>query len=156
MADELVDDAPERARRLGAVAVGLLVLVLVGGAVLRSTLPPPPLAVVLAELSGSTLEGDTFVRLNLSLEAQGARDVGDAVLTIAGSTSRGQHPTRFDGDGQMTVQVDVTPTCAQIADRVDPGTLELSLHDEQGRPQQVRLEVPSEGSLERLLRYPCR
>jgi hypothetical protein len=156
VADELLDDAAERARRLGALAVGLLVLVLGGGAVLRSTLPPPPLAVAVADLSGSTLDGDSFVRLNLSLEASGVRDVGDARLTIAGSTQRGQHPARFDGDGRMTLQVDVTPTCAQVVDGLEAGTLDLSLRDEEGRTRQVRVAVPAESSLERLLRYRCR
>jgi hypothetical protein len=156
VADELLDDAPERTRRLGALAVGLLGLVLVGGAVLRSTLPPPPLAVALAGLSGSTLEGDTFVRLNLSLQAEGARDVGDARLTIAGATSRGQHPARFDDDGRMTLQVDVTPACTSIEDGLTAGTLELSLRDERGRARDITLDVPAERSLERLLRYPCR
>ncbi|CAA9341518.1 MAG: hypothetical protein AVDCRST_MAG07-2398 [uncultured Frankineae bacterium] len=156
MADELVDDAAERSRRLGALAVGLLVLVLGGGAALRSTLPPPPLAVDLADLSGSTLAGDSFVRVNLSLRASGARDVGDARLTMAGATSRGQHPSRFDGDGRMTVQVDLTPACARLADGIGPGRLDLSLHDAQGRARQVRVAVPAEGSLDRLLRYRCR
>ena len=133
-----------------------LLLVLAGGALLRSTLPPPPLAVDLAELSGSTLDGDSFVRLNLSLEATGARDLGDARLTIAGATQRGQHPARFDGDGRMTLQVDVTLTCAQVAAGVQTGVLDLSLHDQEGRAREVRLEVPAEGSLQRLLRYPCR
>ena len=156
MADELVDDAAERVRLLGALGVGLLLLVLAGGAVLRSALPPPPLAVSVADLSGSTLDGDSFVRLNLSLQASGARDLDGASLTIAGSTQRGQHPTRFDGDGRVTVQVDVTPACASIVGGVGAGTLDLSLHDAQGRARQVRLEIPAEGSLERLLRYRCR
>ena len=155
MADELVDDAAQRSRRLGALAVGLLVLLVAGGAVLRSTLPPPPLAVDLAGLSGSTLDGDSFVRLNLALQTTGARELGDARLTIAGATQLGQHPTRFDGDGRMTLQVDVTPTCTQVAEGVGAGRLDLSLQDAQGRARQVRLEVPAQGSLERLLRYRC-
>jgi hypothetical protein len=156
VADELVDDAAERGRRLWLLAGSLLAGVLVGGAVLRSTLPPPPLAVSLADLSGSALDGDSFVRINLSLHAQGVRDLGDAHLTVAGASQRGQHPTRFDGDGRLTLQVDVTPACADIAQDIDAGVLELSLHDAQGRPRQVQLAVPAEGQLERLLRYRCR
>ena len=156
VADVLVDDAAERGRRLWLLAGGLLACLLVGGAVLRSTLPPPPLAVSLAGLSGSALEGDSFVRINLSLRAEGVRDLGDARLTVAGASQRGQHPTRFDGDGRLTLQVDVTPACEAVAQEIGAGVLELSLHDAQGRARQVELAVPAEGQFERLLRYRCR
>ena len=156
MADELLDDADERTRRLAALGAGLLLVVLAGGAALRSALPPAPPSVGLAGLSGSALDGESFVRLNLSLRAEGVRQLGDARLTVAGATARGQHPPAFDRRGRMTLQVDVTPACADVAAGATSGRLDLALRDEQGRSRQVRLDVPADGPLERLLRYRCR
>lgn len=156
MADELADDGGDRVRRLAAVAAALLLALLAGGAALRSTLPPAPLSVGLAGLSGSALEGESFVRLNLSLQARGVRDLGEARLTVAGASSRGQRLSAVDAEGRTTLQVDVTPACAQVAAGHTSGELELSLRDEQGQPRRVRLSVPADGPLERLLRYRCR
>ncbi len=154
MADVLVDDAPRRLRRLGAVAAGLLVALVAAGAALRSTLPPPPLEVRLAGLSGTALQGESFVRLHVTVEESGAGDLEDALLTVAGTTQRGQHPTAFDG-GRLTVQVDVTPLCASLQEGVAGGVLELRLHDASGDERQVQVDIPPDPRLERLLRYRC-
>ena len=157
VADELLDDADERIPPDDALGAGpLLLVVLAGGAALRSALPPAPPSVGLAGLSGSALDGESFVRLNLSLRAEGVRQLGDAHLTVAGATARGQHPPAFDRRGRMTLQVDVTPACADVAAGATSGRLDLALRDEQGRSRQVRLDVPADGPLERLLRYRCR
>ena len=154
VADVLVDDGPRRLRRLGGVGGALLLAVVAGGAALRSTLPPPPLDVRLAGMSGTALRGESFIRLHVTLEESGARDLQDAVLTVAGTSQRGQHPTVFD-DGRMTVQVDLTPVCAALRPDVAEGVLDLRLRDASGDARQVRLSIPAEGQLERLLHYRC-
>ncbi len=150
----LVDDAPRRLRRLGAVGSGLLLALVAGGAALRSTLPPPPLELRLAGVSGTALSGESFVRLHVTLEESGARDLEEAVLTVAGTTQRGQHPSAF-ADGRMTVQVDVVPPCGSLSQQVQPGVLELRLHDTAGDVRRVSVDVPADAQLERLLRYRC-
>jgi hypothetical protein len=155
VADVLVDDAPRRLRRLGAAGGGLLLALVAGGAALRSTLPPPPLEVRLVGLSGTALQGESFVRFHVTLEETGARDLQDALLTVGGTTQRGQHPTAFDS-GRLTVQVDVTPSCAAVRDGVSAGVLDLRLHDASGDARRVQVEVPADAQLERLLRYRCR
>lgn len=151
----LVDDAPRRLRRLGALGGALLLALVAGGAALRSRLPPPPLEIRLAGVSGTALRGESFIRLHVTLEQSGARDLEDAVLTIAGTTQRGQHPTAFDG-GRMTVQVDLTPMCATLPQDVAGGVLDLRLHDTSGDARQVQVDIPADARLERLLRYRCR
>ncbi len=151
----LVDDAPSRLRRVAAVGGALLLALVAGATALRSTLPPPPLDVRLAGVSGTALRGESFIRLHLTLEQSGARDLDDAVLTIAGTTQRGQHATAFD-DGRTTVQVDITPQCAGPQPDLATGVLDLRLHDASGDAREVTLGVPADGQLERLLRYRCR
>ncbi len=151
----LVDDAPHRLRRLGVVLAGLLVALVAGAAALRSTLPPPPLEVRLAGVSGTALRGESFLRLHVTLETSGARELEDAVLTVAGAAQRGQHPTAFD-DGRVTVQIDLTPSCGSVQDDVADGVLDLRLRDASGDPRRVRIDVPADSSLVRLLRYRCR
>lgn len=150
----LVDDAPGRLRRVAAVGGALLLALVAGAAALRSTLPPPPLEVRLAGVSGTALRGESFIRLHLTLEQSGARDLEDAVLTVAGTTQRGQHPTAFD-DGRMTVQVDLTPACTALRPDLAAGVLDLRLHDASGDARRVQVGVPADGQLERLLRYRC-
>ena len=150
----LVDDAPRRLRWLGAVGGALLLAVVAGGAALRSTLPPPALDVRLAGLSGTALRGESFIRLHVTIEESGARDLQDAVLTVAGTTQRGQHPTAFD-DGRLTVQVDLTPRCASLQQDLAPGALDLRLRDASGDAREVRLDIPADAQLQRLLRYRC-
>lgn len=154
MADVLVDDAPHRLRRLGAVTGALLLVLVAGAAALRSTLPPPPLELRLAGVSGTALRGESFVRLHVTLEESGAQDLEEAVLTVAGTSQRGQHPTTF-ADGRMTVQVDLSPACASLRDDVPPGVLDLRLHDASGDLRQVSVDIPADAQLERLLRYRC-
>ena len=155
MADVLVDDAPRRVRRLGVVAGALLLSVVAGGAALRSTLPPPPLEVRLAGVTGTALQGESFIRLHVTVEQSGARDVQDAVLTVAGTTQRGTHPTDFDG-GRMTVQVDLAPVCASLEQELPAGVLDLSVRDATGADRRAAVDVPAGPRLERLLRYRCR
>ncbi len=153
----LVDDAAQRLRRLSLVAGGVLVALVAGGAALRSTLPPRPLEVRSTGVSGTALQGEGFVRLNVTLEASGARELDDAVLTVAGVTQRGQHPPAFDDDdGRATVQLDLTPACASVPDDLADGVLELQLRDESGAAQRVQIAIPADSSLVRLLRYRCR
>jgi hypothetical protein len=154
VADVLVDDAPRRLRRLGMVGGALLVAVVAGGAALRSTLPPPPLEVRVTGVSGTALRGESFVRLHVTLEESGAQQLEDAVLTVAGTTQRGQHGAAFD-DGRLTVQVDLTPACASLQQDLAPGVLDLRLLDASGDARRVQLEVPAGDQLERLLRYRC-
>ena len=149
----LVDDAPRHLRRVGAVGAGLLVALVAGATALRGTLPPPPLEVRVAGVSGTALQGESFIRLHVSLEQSGARALDEAVLTVAGTRSRGRHPTAFDDD-RVTVQVDLTPSCASLQD-LAPGVLDLRLHDASGDARQVRLDIVTDGQLERLLRYRC-
>jgi len=151
----LVDDAPDRTRRVVAAGVALLVVVALGGAALRSTLPPEPLDVDLAALSGTALHGESFVRLHLQLRASGADGLDGAAFTVAGTTQSGQYPPSFDGDGRMTVQVDVTPACDAVAGGVGTGQLDLEVVDDTGETRALRLDVPSGGQVERLLRYRC-
>ena len=149
----LVDDGSRRLRRLGPLLGGLLVALVGGAAALRSTLPPPPLAVGVAGVSGTALQGDTFLRLHITREAAGARDLDEAVLSIGGTREPGRHPTAFD-DGEMTVQVDLVPSCASLQPLAD-GLLDLHLHDASGDAREVQLVLPADEQLERLLRYRC-
>jgi len=64
----------------------------------------------------------------MTLEESGAGDVEDAVLTVAGTTQRGQHPTAFT-EGRLTVQVDLTPSCASLQEGVADAGVERLLHD---------------------------
>ena len=154
--DLLEQDAPGRARLLGLVAAGLLLAIAAGAAAVRSSLPPTPLTVQLSSLDGSALVGESFVRLQVQLQSTGAQGLGDARLTVAGATGRGLHRPGFDDQGRLTVQVDVTPDCATVAAGVPPGTLDLRVRDEDGGRRLVQLDVPTEGRLERLVRYRCR
>jgi hypothetical protein len=154
VADVLVDDAPPRLHRLALVCGGLLVALVAGAGALRSTLPPPPLEVRIAGLSGTALKGESFVRLHVVLEQSGARTLDEAVLSVAGTRQRGQHATTFD-DGRLTVQVDVVPACASLLPEVAAGVLDLRVHDASGDARRVRLSLPADGQLERLLRYRC-
>ena len=150
----LEDDAPSRARWVAAVALVLLVALVGGGAALRSSLPPPPLEVRVAELAGSALDGESFVRLHVLLQGSGVDSLGDARLTYAGTSGRGLHPVAFDGNGRMTVQVDLTPACPPAVGA--PASLDLSVRDDDGRDRQLRVDVPEGTPLERLVRYRCR
>ena len=154
MADVLVDDAPSRTRRLAVVGGALLLALVAGGALLRSTLPPPPVELRLAEVTGTALQGDSFVRLNLRLEQSGVRDLQEAVLTVAGTVERGSRPSTVS-DGRMTVQIDVSPPCASLLQSAGPAVLDLRLHDEAGDLRQVAVDVPVDEEFQRLLRYRC-
>lgn len=155
-ADLLVDDAPDRTRRVVVVGVVLLLAVAAGATAVRSTLPPEPLDVAVASVSGTALQGDSFVRVHLHLRARGAQGLGEAAFTVAGTTQRGQHPPAFDDQGRMVLQVDVTPACSAVGADVGAGLLDLQVRDETGDTRHLQLDVPSSGQLERLVRYRCR
>jgi hypothetical protein len=154
--DLLGDDAGGRTRAVVVVAGLLTLAVVLGGALVRAAAPPVPLAVEVAALDGSALAGDSFVRLHLQLRAQGASTLGDARLTVAGTSQRGVHRGRFDGRGRLTVQVDLTPTCGMVGQGVDGGSLDLGLRDSTGAERELRVPVPPSPRLERLVRYRCR
>lgn len=153
---EVLDDGGRaRGRRAVAAGIALAVALVVGGALVRSTLPPPPLSVSLAGLDGSALAGDSFVRLHLRLDLQGVRALDDVRLTVAGVTQRGLHPDGLHDDAAV-VQVDVTPVCPDAGlDRGLPGRLEVQVRDSAGDTRRVQLDVPTAGRLERLVRYRC-
>ena len=125
------------------------------GTALRATLPPPPLDVRVADLAGSALDGESFVRLHLQLQGSGVDALGDARLTYGGTSGRGLHPASFDGSDRMTVQVDLTPDCA-LAGASAPASLDLEVRDAEGRDRLLRVGVPDGTPLERLVRYRCR
>jgi hypothetical protein len=152
--DVLVDDARGRSRSLALVGGAVLVALVAGAAALRSTLPPPELELRLDGVTGTALQGESFVRLNLALEQSGVRELEEAVLTVAGTTERGQRPTTLH-DGRMTVQIDVSPPCAALLQDLAPGVLDLRLHDASGDVRQVAVDVPADEQLVRLLRYRC-
>ena len=154
LVEVLRDDAPAAGRRLAVVGAGLLVALVGGGAWLRSTLPPPPLAVSLASVSGTALEGDGFVRVVLELEAEGARSLAEAQLTVAGTTEPGRQLGEFDGGG-VKVLVDVTPECAAVAAGGPPAELLLDVRTETGERRRLVLVVPPDGPLERLVQHRC-
>ncbi len=154
-AELLTDDAARRTRQVVGAAVALLALVVGGGAALRSTLPPPPLAVALSDLTGSALDGESFVRLDLSLRLSGVDALADGELTVAGTTASGLRLVR-DGDDRARVRVDLTPDCAQVDAGATGGELTLRLQDADGDPRSLLVDVPADGPLERLLRYRCR
>lgn len=154
MADVLVDDAGRRSRRLAAAGGAALLALGAGAAALRSTLPPPPLELRLAGVSGTALQGESFVRLNLALEQTGVRDLEGAVLTVAGTTEVGLRPTTV-ADGRMTVQIDVSPPCAALLQDLAPGVLDLRITDAAGERRQVAVDVPADEELVRLLRHRC-
>ena len=154
-AELLTDDAARRTRQVVGAGAVLLALVVGGGAALRSTLPPPPLGVSLADLTGSALDGESFVRLDLSLRLSGVDALDDGELTVAGTTSSGLRLVR-DDDERARVQVDVTPDCAQVDAGATGGELVLRLEDAAGDPRSLLVDVPADGPLERLLRYRCR
>ena len=52
------------------------------------------------------------------------------------------------------MQVDLVPSCTSLQD-VAGGLLDLRLHDASGDTREVRLVLPADAQLERLLRYRC-
>lgn len=152
---EVLDGTGLRPRAVAAVAAGLVLAIAVGAGVVRSAQPPPPLSVALDQLNGSALSGDSYVRLHVRLHAEGADSLGLARLTLGGATTTGVHPAAFE-DGRMTVQVELAPACPTVRGGVGTGLLELEVRDADGQDRTVRLDVPTDDRLDRLVRYPCR
>ncbi len=100
------------------------------------------------------------MRLRIRLATVGASGVDGVRLQVAGADSPGQHPRTLDGDGRVTVQIDLTPRCEALAvgtpsSALPDGTLAVRVRDVEGRERAVQLPVPTEGPLERLVRYRC-
>jgi hypothetical protein len=89
----------------------------------------------------------------VTLEESGARDLQEAVLTVAGTSQRGQHPTTF-ADGRMTVRSTSAPPCTSLPDDVPPACSTCACTT----PPATCGRSPSTSRrrrLERLLRYRC-
>ena len=154
MQDVLVAEPSRRVSRRGSTLVlTLLVGAVAAGAVLREG-PAAPLQVSLVSLDGSALQGESFVRLQLGVRADGARALGQVRLLLAGTSAPGLSPDGLDG-GRATVQVDVVPTCPLAEQAVGDASLEVGVVDEDGRARTVRLPLPDDGPFERLVRYRC-
>lgn len=137
-----------------AAGAGLLAL-LVGVVLVLPEGPPGPLAVRVLSLDGSALRGEAFVRLQLGVQADGARELGEVRMALAGSSSLGQSPEGLDDDGRATVQVDLVPPCPLDPADLARGTLQLTVVDDGGASRQVEVPLPRGGPLERLVRYRC-
>ena len=155
----MLEADPGSGRRALAL-VGALLLVLVATGVVVRQGPPPPLTLTVEQLEGSALSHQSFVRLWIRLAAVGASGVDGVRLQGAGADSPGQHPRTFDGDGRVTVQVDLIPRCdapfvGTPASALPDGTLAVRVRDIDGQERTFQLPVPTEGPLERLVRYRC-
>ena len=155
----MLEADPGSGRRAPAL-VGALLLVLVAAGVVVRQGPPPPLTLTVEQLEGSALSHQSFVRLWIRLATVGASEVDGVRLQVAGADSPGQHPRTLDGDGRVTVQVDLVPRCEVPAvgipsEALPDGTLDVRVRDIDGQERTVQLPVPTEGPLERLVRYRC-
>ena len=143
-------------RALVAAAVALLLL---GAATVRRDGPPVPLQVRLASLDGSALRGESFVRLQVGLNIEGARQLDGARMLLAGTNALGLSPDGLspDGltDGEATVQVDLVPPCPQSLQAYVDAVLAVTLVDDAGESREVRLALPDDGPFERLVRFRC-
>jgi len=142
--------ASRRTRWLGGLAVALLLVV--ATAVL--TTPPAPLRVQLAQVDGSALRGDSFLRLQLQLRGSGVTRLDEVNLRLAGRNSPGLSPRGFDRGGRAVVQVDVVPDCTTFPD-LRGSSLQVTVLDQQGRPHTTVLPLPVDGVVQRLVTYRC-
>lgn len=152
----MLDADPPRASPILIVA-GVLLLAMITTSVFLRDRPPAPLRLDVEQLVGSALRDESFVRLHVQLEAEGASGLGQVRLRLAGADARGRGPSRFDDSGRATVQVDFIPRCGQVSPVALPtGLLAISVRDSTGKPRLLELPVPTEGQIERLVRYRCR
>ncbi len=135
------------------VAAGVLALTVGVLAVLRDG-PPAPLQVRVESLDGSALRGETFVRLQLDVRTEGAAELGEVRLLLAGVRALGLSPDGLD-DGRATVQVDLVPACPRAVTELAAAALEVTVVDDAGRDRTVLVDLPDDGPLERLVRYRC-
>lgn len=151
--DVLVAEPGSRPSRR-ALLGGAVVLLVLSGTVLLRDGPPGPLVVRLASLDGSALRGESFVRLQLGVSVDGGSELAEVRLLLAGASALGLSP---DGlvDGEATVQVDLVPPCPQAVQEYVDAELEVVVLDEAGRSRTVRLALPDDGPLERLVRFRC-
>ena len=162
MQDVLVAEpgtGPSR-RVLVAAAVTLLApLLLLGAVALLRDGPPVPLEVRLSSLDGSALRGESFVRLQLGVSVEGARQLDEVRMVLGGTSALGSLPAGRspDGltDGEATVQVDLVPPCPQSLQAYVDAVLAVTLVDDAGRSREVRLALPDDGPFERLVRFRC-
>lgn len=153
---DVLDADPRGGSRAVAVTAALLVAVVAAGTALRDR-SPAPLLLRLEQVDGSALRDDSFVRLHVQLEAEGASGLGQVRLRLAGADSVGQHAPGFDDRGRAVVQVDLTPRCGSVSEDLLPtGSLAVQVRDSEGERRFVELPVPTSGQLERLVRYRCR
>jgi len=153
---DVLDADPRSGSQAVVVAAALLLTVVAAGTALRDR-SPAPLLIRLEQLDGSALRDESFVRLHVQLEAEGASGLGEVRLRLAGADSLGQHPAGFDDRGRVLVQVDLTPRCGLVAEDLLPtGSLAVQVRDSEGHRRLIELPVPTEGQLERLVRYRCR
>jgi len=115
---DVIDADPRSGSRAVVVAAALLLTVVAAGTALRDR-SPAPLLIRLEQLDGSALRDESFVRLHVQFEAEGASGL---------------------------VAEDLLPT----------GSLAVQVRDSEGQRRLVELPVPTEGQLERLVRYRCR
>ncbi len=154
----MLEADPGSGRRALALVGALLLVLVATGVVVRKT-PPPPLTLTVEQLEGSALSHQSFVRLWIRLAAVGASRVDGVRLNVAGVEQPGQHPRTLD-DGRVTVQIDLTPRCDELSvgtpsGSLPEGTLDVVVRDVDGQERLVQLPVPTEGPLERLVRYRC-
>ena len=146
------------ARQALAAAAGALLLLIGAATVLRDG-PPVPLEVRLASLDGSALRGESFVRLQLGVSVEGATQLDEARMVLAGTSALGLSPDGLspDGlsDGEATVQVDLVPPCPQSLQAYVDAVLAVTLVDDAGESREVRLALPDDGPFERLVRFRC-
>ncbi|MCW2614024.1 MAG: hypothetical protein JWN08_1018 [Frankiales bacterium] len=137
------------------VAGGALLLALVGTALVLPEGAPGPLDVRLRSLDGSALRGEAFVRLNVGVQADGVRELGEVRLSLAGTSALGSAVEGLHDDGTATVQVDLVPNCPAAVEALASGTLDVNVVDDRGRSRLVQLPLPTDGPLERLVRFRC-
>ena len=153
MSDVLVAEPGTGPSRRALVAGAVVLLLVAAGALLRDG-PPGPLQVRLASLDGSALRGEAFVRLQLGVQVDGARELGEVRLVLAGTSALGLSPGGL-ADGRATVQVDLVPPCPQALQAYVDAALDVTVVDRAGRSRDVRLALPDAGPLARLGRFRC-
>lgn len=137
-----------------ALVAGVALLLLLSTALLLRDGPAVPVDVRLSSLDGSALRGESFLRLQLGMQVDGARELGEVRVVLAGTSALGLSPDGLS-DGEATVQVDLVPPCPQSLAAYVDAELAVTVVDDAGRSRAVRLALPDDGPFERLVRYRC-
>ena len=154
MQDVLVAEPGTGPSRRVLVAAAVVLLLLLGAVTLLRDGPPVPLEVRLVSLDGSALRGESFVRLQLGVSVEGARQLGEVRMVLGGTSALGLSPDGLSG-GEATVQVDLVPRCPQSLQAYVDAVLAVTLVDDAGESREVRLALPDDGPFERLVRFRC-